>query len=204
MSRAFHGRNRKSLDGSVPGIEYTRFRAGQDPGPLDGRPQIDAPHLRQEYDPDPGRMDVSAASYEPYAWELHLQPTPVLRPDPILRPEPAPKYEDGLMTPEVFERALRDCLMDQRQAATEAAERDVVRTQDGGVSPQSLEGIMDGACPPNYAADMLSELEQQALLAQASPEPAAPDPYVELQQMYDEEMMRLMQSFGMPGPGPMM
>ena len=53
-----------------------------------------------------------ASSYTPYQWEMPWietpQPTVPRFDEPRPEPPPLPRYEDGLLTPDSFARAMRD------------------------------------------------------------------------------------------------
>ena len=200
MSRPLQRRRGKSLDGSVPGIEYTRFRAGQDHGALDECPPIDSPHPRQEYDPDPGRVDIPQDAYEPYESDAQLQPMPRLRLDPVERPsapvEDVPTYEDGAR----LHRLVGEL---QSQRDLEVAQGFVAGAEISA-PPEDLGQLVLEAMQPDPAVKMSSELEQQIEQMEDPDAPPQPAPYQEQQQMYDEETMRQMDPFNTMGPGPMM
>lgn len=54
----------------------------------------------------------AASSYTPYRWEMPWVPTPPPELpryyEPRPEPPPLPRYEDGLLTPEIFARVMRD------------------------------------------------------------------------------------------------
>lgn len=61
---------------------------------------------------EPNLAYGTGPSYTPYHWEHQWIPTPEPLATPLRRPLPEPprlpRYEDGLLTPEQFERAMRD------------------------------------------------------------------------------------------------
>ncbi len=203
MARSFPGGNRRRkslpLDGSVPGLEYNQYHAGHNHTPFDTQMPIDSPHTQEEYEPDPGKPEFPQSSYEPYEPGTHHHSMPALRLDPVERPsvpvEGVPTYKDGVR----FQRLLDEV----RDRPSIEAEQDPGAATESSGAPQDLGQIVHEAFQPDPAAEMISGLEQpQQIEDQSAPPP--PDPYQEQQQMLDEEMMRFMDPFAAPGPGPMM
>lgn len=96
----------RRLDGSVPGIEFKRYRGGSNPSPLDCHPQNDLPHPQHPYSPHPGAMDWPEVDYDVYTADGPHAHTHALRLDPVAQ-EPAPRpsfYDRGAAIFEILDQ----------------------------------------------------------------------------------------------------
>jgi hypothetical protein len=213
---SFRYRKRKqiSLDGSVPGIDSSRPRGdyvSADLGPWGLPPREYVGPLPQEYEPHPGFAQFPETDYETYAPQMPRHLTPMLRdpgPEPV-PPEPMPRYNDCLMTDELFAEAMADAGVQLPPA--EPAEADSLENLLASPAMiddrKSLEMRVVNMIDPDTILEIESVIDQQMQLTDAfepaQPEPVQPDLFEEQQQLYDEQMQQLMDPFGMMGPGPM-
>jgi len=206
----YHMHRCLSLDGRLRDTVFTHYRGRHNRSPLDSQHRVGSVQPFQQYDPDPGRMDVLQPDYDNYESQQMQHSTPMLRMEPLerpKRPEPPPEYEDCLMTPELSEQLIGDSLTDQQRAVTEAAERGLIRPADLSVAPELLEQTAEHHFQPDPIAEMASELEQivqemPAAIDQQTQEmaPLLPEPDPEELDPYQQ----MIDAFDMMDPGSIM
>lgn len=249
MSRPFPGnyRSRKklSLDGSVPGIEYSRYHGGYNRNPFENQWQAGSPQPQQMYDPDPGQMELFDPAYNGYHWQARQPKTPELRFGPVDQTQTPglSLYDKGAqlfaffdeqeqeMRERSFQRLQSDFgtisqagTLDQPEglrAHDDPLDRIVIEMlinrqimghlamdqETYATEPAPLEQICDAPLEPDPTTEMAFGFEQQmrAMDQQGNvPEPPRMPEQDQAQQIFDEQMQWLMNSFGMQGMGPMM
>lgn len=191
-----------ALDGSVPGVEYSRYHGGCGSGSLDKQTSMDLAQPHQQYDADPGEMDPSRRGYDGYHWEPWQRETPPLLLDPVdMRPPTptedldTPTYEDGVLL-----HALTIEAWGNPYGPPHHLEEDSRAQGDPHIG-----SVVEGAFQPDPITEMVSELEQLAQQTQEQVAPPEPPPEQDLAQQIFDEQMQWFNQFGMTGPmGPAM
>ena len=245
-----HRGRKKSLDGTVPGIERPRhggshlvpaFRPPGISGPPHLPPEYGAPP-NGPYDPQPGFMDLPEPGYDPPTAE---SPAPAATP-PWRLELPEALFPDPVQVSYAPLAMYELMLQDQREAAAAPEDHESILFDDDVTAPEitaghgipfegpgQVEGTAEG---PLEAQDFFDQQMEQLHGAptggepsdQFSAQPASLDAIVEaqevfdtqleqalsampveepmldpmmMQEMHDEQMMQLMDPFGMPGMG---
>lgn len=208
-------RKQISIDGTVAGIDFNRARGDYAELPVNfGRPgSAPADYLGpmpQDYRPHPGFTDSSRPEYEQYEWGMQQHPTPPLRaPLPELpEVERPPNYNACLMTNELFEQAMQECVAYPDIPEPIPVDHDV-RAQGIMNSQDTLEDLVADPFPQDPVHEIeqafdqqMQQMEQVFAAPMQEPEPQQPPPEPPPEQMYEDPWM--MNPFGMPGMGPMM
>lgn len=214
----YRRRKLHSLDRTVAGVEYNRYRRGYNRTGFDPHSTAGLGGMLAPYERDPGEPEFPGVDYVPYEWQMASHPTPPLRLEPIDEPEAPrlPTYEDSARVFQVTDRLMRELYASDGEESLALQESEPRPTDAGSRAaepakrPESLDGLVDALWAPMAAAHeieaaMTQQMAETEMPPAPEPQPPEEDPWEMQRRMYDEQLQAMTNQLGMMmGPGPMM
>ena len=164
--------DRRQKQSSLPGIAYNRHHGGHRPAsaPIDNpapSPFLDYMSSPPDgYEPHPGEAIFFEPDYAPYQADLpHLATDELHFPAPAFQPAPGQvEYDDLLMTPEAFERAMGDVpyppdAVDPVPFDNDVMAEDILMGEDVPGAPDRIL-IEDGVVPDEFMGESIAGVEE--------------------------------------------